>query len=689
MTRSKKRKVVKKEKAKKAVGDTTEEVIADAEKAKGPTEDKVTDIAFNCLLISQQFKQPRMNQIKKYIRLYYNDLPPKARQLFNIPIPVFSGMIDTLQSDYNDPITLKFDYTNLADYLYIPLVQAHFDDEKNKTTVDSQWNMKARWGRFNAMFSGRTIHKIFAESDPEYKSVFETVHYEDFHCQPLGGGNLENHLFAGEESIIKTAYDLENNSSYDQEQVKKLVNYNYESPEYNEFDTAYGDKLQRFRSLGMDPLTNTYVGEKAFNMCQFVVTYQGKRWYVLFHPITRIWVRVAPLKDIDPSGVMPWVSSATHEDQKLFWSKSYADDLFQAADGIITLFNQDLTNRERQNFRPRAYDEEMFEDVGALDAASFKPDTLVPVNTHRGERKISEGLYHFETPTISGTIDMVKTLEDMVGRNVGVSDMSQGATKGARKPTVVIAQQQQHSKRIGFRSDSFQIMWQEIGVRFFEGLKENMPPSMAVKIVGENGFAESKEMKRAEITTIKQIGVKVISTSQQQELDNAKKEARIRALGMVGQSPNINSRWRDENALRYVGDFSDEEIATAMDTQTYGSKKMIAHASKVIQQVLAGRKPEVYYAADTGFLTYIQNYIKEYKEDIGDKYIILVDYIKECAPIVAENMARKANDIASGRAPDPNAQDKANEKPVDATAKKKPNISPVNRMMPKQSIPTQ
>ena len=72
--------------------------------------------------------------------------------------------------------------------------------------------------------SGRGIMSYYAESDPEYKSVLEVVDYHDFHCQPLGGGLLETHLFAGQENVILSKSQLEAGPNQDYT-IRKWLSY--------------------------------------------------------------------------------------------------------------------------------------------------------------------------------------------------------------------------------------------------------------------------------------------------------------------------------------------------------------------------------------------------------------------------------------------------------------------------------
>jgi hypothetical protein len=106
----------------------------------------------------------------------------------------------------------------------------------------------------------------------------------------------------------------------------------------------------------------------------------------------------------------PWVSYATHEDNKNFLSKSYGDDLYGVADSTHILFNQELTNREKRNFNARGYDVEMFTDVAKLDQAQTRPDALVPVKVPAGKR-IEDGIFTFETAELQGTINLLDWMQ--------------------------------------------------------------------------------------------------------------------------------------------------------------------------------------------------------------------------------------------------------------------------------------
>jgi len=605
-------------------------------------EDAVLDISFNALITSQEYKQPRMNQIMQFERLYNNDITPKLRQLFNVPVPVFSGMIDTMLADFNDEVNLKFKPTNTAQMLITPKIQAQWEAERDSMTANASWNYKARTDRFNALMTGRGVLLNYAENVPEYRNILETISLADFHFQPMGGGILENHLFCGREGIIRTLEDIVSDEAFDKEQRTKLKDTAFSSPDWMQINTTYGTKLTRFTSLALDPSKHTYTGSKTLNLCEFIVTYKGVRFLCTFEPITKIWLRVEKWTDIRPSGLYPYVSWATHEDHKNFLSKGYADDLYWVADAIITMVNQELTNREKKNYNARAFDEDMFTDVQKLDEAQYMPDTLVPVKV--GVKNIQQGIYEFQTPELQGTINLVGFMSSFLGQQVGISATSQGQAQKGAKPTVVVTEQQQASKRTGLRSDSYKEAYAQLGANYMEFLREYMPTKMSIQMIGENGFIEESELKRIDVRRAGIIGVSVSSTSEQENRDNVKRQSHINAITMVAQNPNL-SKYEKEVIYRDIGQFDDNEVSFLLDSQNYESKKQVAHASKNIQAILLGKPTDIYYGAQVEYLTYIENYLIDNKNAIGGKEQAFVAHLQEMFPVVSANMQRKAQQM--------------------------------------------
>lgn len=616
--------------------------------------EEAVNIAIRQLVASSSHKEPFLEKMVKYENLYAGRLPKKLRIQFNVVLPIFSGMIDTICSDFDEGIDLNFKDTHPSDYFAAKKIKAAFDKIKNSSRVNDKWDYKIRQDKKLAVMSGRGILSYYAESDPEYKSVLEVVDYHDFHCQPLGGGLLENHLFAGQENVLRSKSQLEKGAEtgfYNNEMVKELIE-RANKPEYvEEVNQAVSGKLSRFKALGLDAESDNYVGESTYNLVKWVLTVKGERKYLLFDPRTKTPIRYEPLKETYSSEEMPWKSWATHEDMKVFWSKCFGDDFFPVADAIIALFNQELTNREKKNLGARAYDVDMFQDVAKLDAAQYRADALVPANTNGGTKRISEGIYHFQTAELTGTINLIDWISNTAGDEIGVTDASKGAAQSAGKKVGVLFQEKDAlAKRVGYRASSYSECLNEIGDAFVQGLKDCMPASMAVRMLGPDGY-EWDEITRLDLNTKEPLEIEVVSSLHQVQESNMKKGARVKALEMVANDPTlapiINPKWRAESILKYVGDFEDSEIKEALDVQSYGSSETMARAYSAIQELIRGKKPEMNWDADTKFLQVIVDYMKKHKTKLikDSKYIAFNEYLKEHMPIASENMARIGVDM--------------------------------------------
>jgi hypothetical protein len=611
--------------------------------------EEAVKIATMQLITSTDFKKPRMEKLAKFWALYDGKTQKKLRQLFNVPIPVFSGMIDTLNAQYDTPVELKFKEGDAADYFKVQKINGAFQMEIMDSAENTKWDSKLRMIRKHAIMNGVAIPKYTAESDPEYKSTLDVVNLKHFHFQPRGGMTLENHLFAGEECIEKTRSELLAGARagiYDKQQITTLITNCNDSEYLPQNNIEYSQKLSRFKPLGLDPDNHSYVGESVYTIAQWILSIDGTRYYLCFHPWSGTWLRFEKWVDICSSDLYPWHPYATHDDDENFLSKSYADDLYPAADAIVAMFNQELTNREKRNFGARAFDKDMFSDVRKLDEAMHRPDALVPADTKGGTRRISEGVYEFKVGELNGTVNLIDWITGSLGRNTGATDLAQGSTQEvSKKASVTFAEQRSVSKRVAWNSQPFQAMMAGLGKRYIYGLKDHMPSKMAIRLMGENGW-DWDEVTRLDLNTTKDIDVLIISTEQKAQESELKAQRRKDALLALAQSPNINSKKRDEEILRSIGDYTDQEVAEFLDVQTYSDKKSLAKAAEAIQLILQGQKPVLWYGATPAFMQKIVDFASDKRSTLKEKFDTLIDYAMEHSEIVAQNVQRKAQNDA-------------------------------------------
>jgi len=606
---------------------------------------KAVDIALQQLMASSEFKKPRMSRLNLYWELYDGKVKKKLRQLFNVPIPVFPGMIDTLNAQYDAPVQLQFKEGNVSDYFKVQKINAAFHMEVMNTAETSKWDSKLTMVRKHAILNGVGIPKLTAESDPEYRSILDAVNLKSFHFQPRGGNNLENHLFAGEEDIERTKSDLikgAQNGFYDKQQVSELLRISSDRDYLPNNNHDHGDRLSRFKPLGLDPDNHSYVGQSVFKLAQWIMEIDGTRYYLCFHPWSKTWLRFEKWQEQASSDLYPWRPYHTHEDDENFLSKSFGDDLYAASDAIVAMFNQELTNREKRNFGARAYDKDMVVDVRKFDEAMHRPDAIIPMDTKGGSRRISEGVYHFETPELNGTVNLIDWIGATLGRSTGANDMAQGkVTHASKKASVAFAEQKAISKRLSWGSQSFQAMMADLGKRYVYGLKDHMPSKMAIRLMGEHGY-DWDEITRLDLNTSKDIDVLIVSSDDQKQESEMRKEKRKEALLAVAQDPNINPKKRSEAILRDVGEYDEQEVAEFLDVQTYSDKKSLAKAADSIQLILRNKQPDIWHGATIAFIQKILDFAADKRSTLKDKYDVLIEYAMAHKDIVAQNLERKA-----------------------------------------------
>ncbi len=611
---------------------------------------KAVDVATNQVMACFEFKKPRVARLQKYWDLYDGKVTKKLRQLFNVPIPVFPGMVDTLNAQYDTPVELKFKEGDASDYFKVQKINGAFQLEVMDSAENSKWDEKLTLARSHAIVNGRTILEYTVQSDPGYSSDLSVINVTNFNFQPRGGGKLENHLFAGTEDVEKTKSELitgARSGFYDLKQVRELITRCSNRDYLPNSDHMMGEKLTRFRALGLDTDNHSYVGESVYRLANHILNIDGKRYYLCFHPWSKTWLRFERLTDTYSSDLYPWVSYATHPNDDNFLSKSFADDMYPAADAIVAMFNQELTNREKRNFGARAYDKDMFTDVRKLDEAQHRPDALVPADTKNGTRRISEGVFEFKTGELQGTVSLIDWITGTLGRNTGATDLAQGSVQETSKlASVTFAEQKGVSKRISWSSKPFQGMMADLGKRFVYGLKDHMPSTMAIRLLGEGGW-DWDEITRLDLDTKKDVNILIVSTEQQMQDSELKAKRRTEALSLLVNSPNINGKKRDEEILRSVGEYGDLEVAEFMDVKTYSDRKSIAKASVAIEMILRDEKPDQWYGANIAFIQKIKDFADDKRVTLGAKYQILMEYAMSHVEIARDNIERKVAEEAA------------------------------------------
>lgn len=611
--------------------------------------DKCTENSRLQLQTSWNHKRPRLQSIRAYRAAYNNARQRQFRVRYSAPLPIFAGLIDTLMADLEDEIIIEYEAQDPADWRAAVKANAALEKESSSDMPNAQWQRKWRLFKQEMIFTGRGIFRQDASKEDGFKSYLNNVVFEDFHFEPRGGYNLENHLFCGQANIWMTKSELLQGAEeglYDKRQVKKLT-------EYNDSDFKFRGMLEwddeaRFRPLGLSPDLNNWVGEPVYNMIMWEFEKDGVRFRELYEYLTGTWVQFEKLEDVASSGLYSWVSAATHEDEKNFASKGYADDLYPHSVAMNDVFNEYMENVRRRNSNARMYDKDMVINPQELQEAQVGRDALVRMDTKGGQRKIADAVIPIETPAISDNIlNIVAFLKSEAGSAIGVTPLQQGnmPTGTGTRAYAIMALIQQVQKRLSYQSQPMIQAAKEVGMRFFGGLKDYLTEPMSIHLLGENGY-EWDLLKRIDLNVKRDFGISVTSRSQEDQKDQMSQSDSQKALQAVAQSPNINDRVRTEFALRDVGHYSEDKIAMLMDTSGDATKNSDSIASAAIQTMMLGKMPEVNYKADYWFLRRITDFVSGNRGDkrVKKNFQKFMQYIDMHTQIATQNMKQKAKD---------------------------------------------
>jgi hypothetical protein len=606
------------------------------------TADAITLQAVKQLQTSRQHKRARMDQIKENENLYHGIIAKTIRNPFNDCYPFMAGFVDHLKSKIDDDSNLLYTYQSEADLKRCSRLNAFYERESKSPEPNASWNLKHRYAKYNAIFSGVAIYHYYAEKSPEYKSCLEVVSHYDFHCEPRGGGILENHLFCGQDNIFKNREDLIDSTYYNKEQVKKIIS-KYATDGYKDNDDYDNIRNNRYAALQQDPGANNYVGQDVYKFVQFYTTYKGKRYYVLFNEYTSTWIRVCPMTDLFPDNLYPYPTWHTNEDPDVFWSKAPCDDARGVANTINTFINQETYNRQKNNYGETHYDAQMYPNVQAL--IDSRPDKHVPVDTKNGTRPLSSGIFKVPVVGLNGTLELVTWLEAFTGKQIGYTSSSAGQSESDKKVGVFQGEIQQVEQLIGIKNKSYRDCLSHIGLLFKQGLEHNLTTSVSIKIMGAKGI-EWDELSPEDLKTDKPLTITPVGGTSELQLKRVEENEKLAVL--ADPSIQVNPQWKARQML-LLKKFSEEDVKDAFSSDTFAVKELLSEAAQSEKDIVEGRMPRLNRGADSNFMQHIIDFATNTEDLSLKQYKDLMDYAMAHTDIAVENEARNIKKMIRDR----------------------------------------
>jgi len=609
------------------------------------TADEVLTIALKQFDTSELFRQPRLKEILENENMLAGATEPALVGRYNFPFDavVANGFVDTLVAQVNKPPRLEFYDDKGSNLKSSKKITAMWEKDSSR----GKWSKKDRLSKRLCAVSNIGIFKYSAVSDPKYKSIFQIVDHYDFHCEPNGGGDLEDHVFAGQTNIFKNKEELKS-TKYDQKQVNELTE-SYSATDFKKTEDQYRNKINRMAAQGLDTETNNYVGSELFNLTEWITEIDGHRYYILFDKCKKVWVRFAELKEVYESELYPWVIWQARENSFNIWARGPFDDIKPIAKAIKENLNEILNNNRKRNWDMKAVDSQMFPDLSQLD---YRPDGVAFANVPAG-KAIQSGVYHFQTPEISGAINLNNYLNNFMGEKSGISAQTEG-TSGEDKVGIYEGNAVQVSKRMKLIGDSYDECYADVGLRYDWGLWEHCSEDEMVKIIGING-AEWESIKKED--TEPDYVVRVISRVDEQNEQTLDKRVKISTMNAVEANPILFGQVNPATWLRLKLDltgFDSDLISSLTDTKSNGNDLVISEAKKGIELILKGKEAKLNRNATNAFLETVHNFMTDNDEISEEVRAQLQAYFDLHVPVVAENEMRsqqKAQIEAMGQVP--------------------------------------
>lgn len=604
--------------------------------------DKIASICVKQLQTSENFKQPRLKEIQENEDMIAGKVKPALKGRYNVPFDgvIASGFVETLVAQVNQAPKLVFSDPKGSNHKSVQKIQALW--ERDKGVNNQNWSKQDRLVKRLAAASNIGIFQYIAGKDPKYKGKLSVIDHFDFHCEPNGGNDLEEHIFKGVFNQFETrsqVLELAKSSYYDSTQVAKMTDA-YKKTDYKYNEDLYRNKITRMNALGLDLDQNSYVGQTVFNLARWVLNYEGEQYYVVFDYRSGIWLKMQPLEEAFACGRSPWVVWNPVEHAFTLWGKGLFDQIKPVAEAIRINLNEILNNNRKRNWDMKAVDKQMFPDVSKLN---WRQDGVVQANVPLGQ-SIQNGVYHFQTPEISGALNLNQYLNDFLGINTGISDQTKGESS---QDTLGIAKinDLQVSKRMKLIGDSYKDAYAKLGYLWDWGIYEHLDEGEALKIIGTQGAEMEKVTKE---DTDPDYDVLVVTMDDDLRDTAEDMERKAGAMERISANPalatQLNPKWVAEQELR-IGGWKDEEIRRAMDTKNDAYDEIISMANKNIELALKGKELKKFRGATLGYLERIHNFMSE--NDLKDSvYAKLQQHYDEHLPVADENTARQMQEQA-------------------------------------------
>jgi len=579
------------------------------------------------------FRQPRLDDIKKSEDAYFGKTKPALTGRFNIPVPIVEGFVETLMSKIDDQIKIEFRKGRESTLKAARKVMAAW--EKDSAPDRGAFNEADLDAKKLAIFSGFGALKLIPQSNP-YEQKLIAIDYHDLVFEPYGGRDLDNHIFKGQLNIFKSKYELIKGVEagiYDKSDTEKLINGTGESDKKTAQDQQ-NNKVNRFLAMGINPEQYGYVGDEVWNFTELITRYEDEDYYLLFERELGIAPICERVIDRFPEGFSPFVAWHTERNPVNFLCRAPVDGIRPVAEAMRILLNQNIDNIQKRNWDMVLYNARKILKPSQLE---YRPHGLISVKLNDNE-SMNNAYAKMETPDTSTiTINLLSWLNNFTGEKVGVTPGTQG-NSDEDKVGIYQGNMQQAADRFGMINKFYTQAHIKIAKRYKANLAKFMPPrKFMVKFIGFKGLQE-EELTRDEAN--QDLECNVVSSNAEamnSEITQTKQEKAIdRIITNPILTPQFSPRFLAEEVLR-IGAYPEDKIRVALDKEGGANEELLSEAAGAIEQIIDGEQPKINKGANMAYIKKLRDFARDEENLTDEEYAKILSFAADHLQIAEEN----------------------------------------------------
>lgn len=599
--------------------------------------DKIVAQSLSEITFAREYKQGRIENWKMNEDMYYGRKNKSDDSRANLDLARMQEYVHTIMSKIDTPLVFKFTKRKEAQ-----LERVKYLNALRKTDAQANlWDIKDITGKKQAVIYGRAIYCYYASSDDGYKAHLDPVDIYDFLIDPNAGGiDIEKADFMGRYGVVKNKKQLEAGVKakiYLKEEVEVLTSGSGNSNEQTQEEL---NKQNRSYSLKSMTAEKQIQNPDKYKFWEWFTTYEGERYYLLMQERTGTAIRVEKLEDMFASGLWPFWTWAAFLDLTEFWTPSFCDYVRELFMGQSVSINQMLDNAEAINKPQKAVNVGAIENLAEL---KFKKNGIIKV---KKDFDVNKAVQFLPPASIDTPIKVFDILEAIVEKSGGATSGDAGAADNDSGTKVAIykGNQANSADKYGLLNKSYSFGYDRMALLYQWGVREHLNKKTAVDILGPNGIEVKEINKRDIFRKDDQFGVMVEASTAEMALSEQEKELKANFLLGNAENPVQNPKKAYEIGAETVG-FDEETIRQLMDTSDFGDAKIMSEAERDIELILDGKEIGPNPRANTAYKQRFVDYMQDHKEDMDDKtFDTLSDYVISLEPVIAENMARQANE---------------------------------------------